>query len=165
MREKSKESSRPGPVVGVRCSRSGSSVDPRTVRRRAEKILHALDRAHSELSILLCDDDLLRDLNREHRDVNSATDVLSFSMQGEDDPADPARMLGDVVISIETAARHASRHGRSVIDEVTTLLVHGVLHLVGYDHRDDAEESRMNTLARHLEGIVSVPEKRFRTRK
>ena len=165
MREKSKESQLPGPMVGVRCSRSGSGVDPRTVRRRAEKTLHALDAAHSELSILLCDDDLIRDLNAEHRDVNSATDVLSFSMQGEDDPADPARMLGDVVISIETAVRQASEHGCSVIDEVTTLLVHGVLHLVGYDHHDNAEESRMNTLARHLEGIVSRPVKRFRIRK
>ncbi len=165
MRRRSKESRRPGPVVGVRCSRAGSSADPRTVRRRAGKILHALGRAHSELSILLCNDDLIRDLNREHRDVDSATDVLSFSMQNEDDPVDPARMLGDVVISIETAVRQANRHGCSVIDEVTTLLVHGVLHLVGYDHRDDAEEGRMNALARHLEGIVSTQRKRFQTRK
>ena len=165
VRRKSDESQRPGPVVGVRCIRAGSSVAPRTVRRRAEKILHALGMAHSELSILLCDDDLIRDLNREHRDVDSATDVLSFSMQDENDPADPARMLGDVVISIETAVRQASRHGRSVGDEVTTLLVHGVLHRAGYDHRDDEEKGRMNVLARHLESIVSVPEKRFQTRK
>ncbi len=161
MHRKFDESQRPGPVVGVRCRKAGSSADPRTVRRRAEKILHALDRARSELSILLCDDELIRDLNREHRDVDSATDVLSFPMQDEDDPADPAPMLGDVVISIETAVRQASRHGCSVIDEVTTLLVHGVLHLVGYDHRDDAEEGRMNALARHLKSIVSTPEKRF----
>ena len=164
MREKSKESRRPGPVVGVRCSRADSSADPRTVRRRAEKILLALGRSQSELSILLCDDDLIRNLNREYRDVDSATDVLSFSMQDEDDPSDPVQMLGDVVISTETAAHQAGIHGCSVIDEVTTLLVHGVLHLVGYDHRDDAEEGRMNALAQDLRGIVSTPGKEI-TRK
>lgn len=69
-------------------------------------------------------------LNRQYRGKNKPTDVLSFSLADSVCPA----LLGDVVISIETAARQAQRRGHSLREELQTLLIHGILHLLGYDH-------------------------------
>lgn len=116
----------------------------RELQRAGERMLSALGLAQSELSILLCDDALIHQLNREHRAVDRATDVLAFAMW-EAGTAPPQRaMLGDVVISLDTARRQASEHARSVHDELVFLLAHGLLHLLGCDHRDDTEERRMS---------------------
>lgn len=116
-----------------------------------------------ELSLVVCDDDHIRELNREWRRVDKATDVLAFEMNVDDGSFeelydsdeeytddmiedvidDPVVMLGDVVISIDTARRQAQERGHSLLDECRILLIHGVLHLLGYDHEyseKDAEE-------------------------
>jgi probable rRNA maturation factor len=89
------------------------------------------------LSIVLTDDATVRALNRDYRDTDRPTDVLSFA-QGEGatfiSAPGAARHLGDVIISIETARRQARQHRLTLQDEVAHLLVHGVLHLLGYDH-------------------------------
>lgn len=127
-------------------SRPMSSAE---VRRRAERMLRALRLEGAELSILLCDDRAIQRLNREFRQKDRPTDVLAFSMrEGEGPQAGQARraqpeVLGDVVISFETARRQAARGGRTIASEVTILLAHGFLHLLGFDHRTDAEERRM----------------------
>ncbi|XVE70981.1 hypothetical protein DITRI_Ditri10aG0113600 [Diplodiscus trichospermus] len=94
-----------------------------------------------ELSVLLCNDEFIRKLNKEWRDEDHATDVLSMS---EHIPALklPILMLGDIVISVETAARQAEERGHTLIDEIRILMVHGLLHLLGFDHEisEDAEE-------------------------
>ncbi|XP_021275493.1 uncharacterized protein LOC110410212 isoform X3 [Herrania umbratica] len=94
-----------------------------------------------ELSVLLCNDEFIRKLNKEWRDEDHATDVLSMS---EHVPALklPILMLGDIVISVETAARQAEERGHTLIDEIRILMVHGLLHLLGFDHEisEDAEE-------------------------
>lgn len=119
------------------------SVRPPAVRARAERMLEALRRSDAELSVVLCDDETIRALNAEWRGKDRATDVLAFAMQeGEGAPA--AQLLGDVVISIDTARRQAQERQRSVIDEVTFLLAHGLLHLLGYDHQTDEQERVMN---------------------
>lgn len=110
-------------------------------------MLRALGMPDAELSILLCDDPTIHALNRTHRRKNKPTDVLAFAMrEGRPMPGESG-LLGDVVISLDTAARQAEELGRSLWDEVSWLLAHGLLHLVGYDHRTAAEERRMNARA------------------
>jgi len=97
-----------------------------------------------ELSLVLCDDEYIRGLNREWRNVDAATDVLAFEM--DDDVVleyeQPVVVLGDVVISLDTAQRQAEERGHSLLDECRILLIHGVLHLLGYDHEDGEDEAR-----------------------
>jgi len=85
------------------------------------------DEPDADLSLVLCDDAHVRELNRTWRGIDSATDVLSFP---QDDPV----VLGDLVISLETAARQGAERGWDLGTEVRVLLVHGLLHLLGYDH-------------------------------
>ncbi|CAL8102427.1 unnamed protein product [Prunus armeniaca] len=91
-----------------------------------------------ELSVLLCNDEFIRKLNKEWRNEDHATDVLSLS-QHVPDLKLPILMLGDIVISVETAARQAEERGHSLIDEIRILMVHGLLHLLGFDHEISEE--------------------------
>ena len=98
----------------------------------------------SELSIALVDDEEMHDLNRTYRDKDAPTDVLAF-------PMDSDALLGDVVISLDTASRQAIERDVAPAAEVRTLLVHGFLHLLGYDHeRSPAEARRMFRKQRDL---------------
>lgn len=99
----------------------------------------------AELSILLADDAKLRELNRTWRDKDKPTNVLSWPAA---DPGDLATSphCGDVALSYETLAREAAEEGKSVSDHFQHLIVHGVLHLVGYDHETDDEAKEMETL-------------------
>lgn len=123
-------------------------IDSRALKRLATRALAAEAVARgTELSVVLADDAGVRELNRVYRGKDAATDVLSFA-QGEGEAfaiADEAdRHLGDVVISIDTARRQAAEQGHAVADEVAHLLVHGVLHLLGYDHERAAEARVMH---------------------
>lgn len=144
-----------GPTVDVRCRRVRGAIDPRTVKRRAVKLLGEVGETESELSILLCDDRTIHELNRAYRKVDRPTDVLSFPLfdEAEDDSGVP-RALGDVVISVETASRQAAQRRRRLMDEITTLLIHGLLHLLGHDHERVRERAAMEALATELERAV-----------
>ncbi|XP_042486696.1 endoribonuclease YBEY, chloroplastic-like isoform X2 [Macadamia integrifolia] len=93
-----------------------------------------------ELSVLLCNDEFIRKLNKDWRDEDHATDVLSMS-QHIPELKLPILMMGDIVISVETAARQAEERGHTLLDEIRILMVHGLLHLLGFDHEvsDEAE--------------------------
>jgi probable rRNA maturation factor len=107
----------------------------------AERILSALGCRESELSILLVDDDEMRRLNREYLSRDHSTNVLAFAMrEGEDKHLSPA-LLGDVVVSTETAQRETLQRGVTLEEEMALLLVHGILHLLGYDHEDEPAEA------------------------
>ena len=96
-----------------------------------------------EVHVLLADDATLKRLNRTFRGKNKATDVLSFpAASAADFPGDPEgpAQAGDLAISLETAARQAARFGHTLEDEVRVLLLHGLLHLAGFDHEVDAGE-------------------------
>jgi probable rRNA maturation factor len=126
-------------------------MDGRTVKRRAERMLIAIGRPRAELSIVLTDDAQIEVLNRTHRRKAKPTDVLAFPMDAEGaGPSRKVQLLGDVVISLDTAARQARARRRPLLDEVTHLLAHGILHLAGHDHRTDAEERRMNAATESL---------------
>jgi len=86
-------------------------------------------------------DDEIRRLNRDYRRKDRPTDVLSFSLR-EGEFGDVSRSMGDVVISLETAARQAVENGFSTEEAVDRLLVHGILHLAGYDHETSARDER-----------------------
>ena len=98
------------------------------------------------LSIEIADDDLLHELNREHRGVDGPTDVLSFAAEeGEEFPAAPGepRYLGDIAVSVETVRRNAAEAGLTTAQEIDHVLVHGLLHLLGWDHETDEDEAAM----------------------
>jgi probable rRNA maturation factor len=102
-----------------------------------------------EVSVLVVDDSRIHQLNREFRDVDRPTDVLSFSqLEGESMgglPEEPV-LLGDIVVSAPTAVRQAEEYGHTVAREFAFLLVHGFLHLLGYDHETPEEETEMFAL-------------------
>ncbi len=98
--------------------------------------------AQGDLSIALSDDRRLQQLNRDFLGIDAPTDVLSFPA-AESDPESGAVYLGDIVISVEHARKQALAAGHPLEAEVQLLVVHGVLHLLGYDHARPAEKSRM----------------------
>jgi probable rRNA maturation factor len=103
--------------------------------------------APGELSLVLGDDALVRALNRAWRGQDKPTNVLSFGA-GEDGPHPPGapRLLGDVVLAFETVAAEAKAQGKRLADHLAHLVVHGVLHLIGFDHEAAAEAARMEAL-------------------
>ena len=94
-----------------------------------------------ELSVLITDDEGIRTLNREFRDKDRATDVLSFPMGGTD-PATGRLLLGDMVLNLDRARAQGEEFGHGADHEISYLTVHSVLHLLGYDHEDEGEEKR-----------------------
>jgi probable rRNA maturation factor len=92
---------------------------------------------------MLCDDETIRALNRDYRGKDRPTDVLAFAMREGDGGELHPDLLGDVVISMDTARRQAAERAQRIVDEVTFLLAHGLLHLLGYDHRTDDEDRVM----------------------
>ena len=132
------------PVLAARLARSG------------RRLLTALRRSDAELSVLLVSDRVMRQLNRDWRDRDRTTDVLSFAQQ-EGDGTAPRGLLGDVVIAVPTAARQAEERGETLVVAVERLLIHGVLHLLGYDHeRSQAEARRMQRRERRLAGVLGA---------
>lgn len=145
------------------------------VHRAAQAVLSAAPDlpGNAELSVLLSDDANIRRLNRDYRDSDSATNVLAFS---NDDPAngrvggrvggpvsgamaDPRpTLLGDVVIAFETTAREAADQKKPLSHHVSHLLVHGVLHLLGYDHDEATAASGMEDLERAILAGLGIPD-------
>jgi probable rRNA maturation factor len=108
-----------------------------------------------DLSIVLSDDDEIRSLNRQFRDVDAPTDVLSFPSE-EVDPESGALYLGDIIVSLPRAAIQAAEGNHPLSAELQLLTVHGVLHLLGYDHADEGEKAEMWAVqAEILKGLGS----------
>ena len=141
------------PNVSVTRRKAPPMIDPRTVRRRLVRMLNHLGLHRAEVSCVLCDDAFIRELNREYRGKDKATDVLSFAMnEGESLPGD-SYLLGDIVISVETALRQGKDLDHTPLEEVTSLAAHGLLHLLGYDHIKKNDERIMQSKSRELENL------------
>lgn len=134
-----------------------SGIDARTVKRTAKLLLAAIGETASALSISFVDDRAIRDLNREHRGKDKATDVLSFPLLAAGDDPLGERLLGDVVISVDTARRQAADYDATLEAEVNRLLIHGVLHVMGHDHEESAEQERMRAEERRLASAIGLP--------
>src|SRR5690242_11303138 len=113
----------------------------------ADKALHAIGKNDSPATIAFVSDKKIRELNRQFRGVDKATDVLSF-------PAGEPGNLGDVAISVETAAAQAKENRLSFENEIAQLILHGLLHLSGYDHETDNGE--MNRLELRLRRKLDI---------
>lgn len=134
----------------------GVHVDEPTLTGIAAAAMAHLDVAEGELSVLLTDDATVHPLNRDWRGKDRPTDVLSFSqVEGEPIPGAPL-MLGDVIISVETASRQADERGHSLARELQILLVHGIVHLLGYDHEDDDEAEEMEAIERAIHARIDA---------
>lgn len=132
---------------------------PRLPRLRtvAQGLLHELGISDHELSILLCNDRVIRDLNVRFRKQNKSTDVLAFpAHEGSALPQLRSALLGDIAISLPTASRQAKERGVSLHVEVSFLLAHGLLHLLGMDHDTPSNAARMNRRTRQLLRAVSL---------
>jgi probable rRNA maturation factor len=102
----------------------------------ARKVLR-MEKSRGQICITLADDEMIRSLNKVYRRMDRATDVLSFEM-GEDG------MLGDIVISVDSALRNAKRYGVTMDEEMKRLVIHGTLHLLGHDHKKRSERDVMS---------------------
>lgn len=123
----------------------------RLLGRASEIVPKARDRFETEVSVLFCGDRRMRSLNRKYRRKDRSTDVLSF-------PAGAGGLLGDIVVSIPYAERQARRRAEPVAREVDRLLVHGFLHLLGYDHEvDGGEMDALEARVRARLGIAEHP--------
>ncbi len=132
-----------------------SGVDGRALRAAAKRLLVAAGEEGSSLSLTLIGDDAMRELNRDHRSKDKPTDVLSFPL--EPDHPEVERMIGDVVISIDTARRQAAEYDAPLQRELERLLIHGILHVLGHDHMKAGERKIMEAEERRLASAIGMP--------
>jgi len=118
-------------------------ISQRKIKRIIKKVLQYLKvDEETEISILFTDDKFIRSLNNKYRGIDKPTDVLSFSLQAgavKYPEVESNKLLGDIIISVETAQRQADNLKHSIEKELTVLLIHGLLHLTGYDHEKDKD--------------------------
>ena len=147
----------------------GSGLDTRALARVVERLLAEIGESGSSVSLTLVRDRAMRELNREHRGKDGPTDVLSFPIfapdafdrSGRTRPIavdrGPERMLGDIVVSVDTAARQAADYDAPLEREVQRLLIHSVLHLAGHDHLVPDEQQVMEAEERRLAAAIGMP--------
>jgi probable rRNA maturation factor len=129
-------------VIQVSVNQEQIEINPLQIEKVADRILSVLGYTDVELSIAFVDDEEMTRLNREYRQLDSSTDVLSFSMQeGEFGDVCP-ELLGDVVISAPAAQVMSDLHHCPLASVLDLLLVHGILHLTGFDHEEGGEEAQ-----------------------
>jgi probable rRNA maturation factor len=150
----------------------GSGLDARAAARVLERLLDEIDEHGTSVSLTFVRDPAMRELNREHRGKDVPTDVLSFPLHppeafarsgrthalardGDEDEAE--RMLGDIVVSVDTAARQAAEYDAQLGREVERLLIHAVLHLAGHDHMEPGERALMEAEERRLAAAIGMP--------
>lgn len=143
------------PKIAIENRHKKIKVEKKKVKDTAGAILAGMGCAPVELSILFMDDEDITELNRDYRKKDRPTDVLSFPMrEGEFGDLNPD-LLGDVVISLDTAKRQAEERGETLEEEINLLLIHGILHLLGFDHEKNAAEAkRMQAKEKELAGLL-----------
>ena len=137
------------------------NIDSSIVERAVETTLdnHSVDK-HVSLSVIRANDERVHELNHKYRGVDAPTDVLSFP-GGHNDPDDGSLYLGDVIVSYPRSQLQAEEHGHPVEDELQFLVIHGILHLLGFDHLSLEEKNRMwsaqETTAKKLNLSLDMP--------
>jgi probable rRNA maturation factor len=127
----------------------------RRALRTADSVVDKRPRAR-EVAVLLCDDAAMAELNARWRGENHATNVLSFPAAPATADAAVRAPLGDIAVAYETASREAAEQNKQFADHVAHLVVHGFLHLFGYDHLEDAEAERMERLERNILARIGI---------
>jgi probable rRNA maturation factor len=127
-------------MIQLENRQKNQKIEEASLKKVAQKILNDLECPDGELSVVIVDDGQIREINRDYLQRDWPTNVISFAMrEGEGGEFHP-ELLGDVVISADTAARDAAEAGLPFESELYFLLLHGVLHLFGYDHERGSEE-------------------------
>lgn len=119
------------------------------------------DLMRAEISLVLSDDAEVRTLNHSYRGQDKPTNVLSFAALDDGEapqPEDGPLVLGDVIIAFETTAAEAAAEDKTLLRHLSHLVVHGVLHLLGHDHQDDAEAEEMERLETAVLGALGIPD-------
>ena len=119
------------------------TIDQQKLEEISKTVLQDYYESLPDFTISFVEAEEIRELNRNFREVDAVTDVLSFESDGEIDPETGTEYLGDIVICLEQAAKQAEQSGHSVENEVALLEIHGLLHLLGYDHMDDDQKNEM----------------------
>jgi len=129
---------------------SDALIDSKLLEKAALETLSVVRPAsEADLSIVITDDPGMQKLNHEFRKINRPTDVLAFPSD-DVDPDTGRRYLGDVILSIQKAQAQAAAGNHTLEDELQLLVVHGVLHLAGYDHAEESEKERMDSLQKKI---------------
>ncbi len=134
-------------------------INPRKIKKDSLKLLASFNLDKAELGILVVNDRRMKDLNRIHRNADRTTDVLSFPLyhSKKEMPADSEFLLGDLVINPHAAQRQAVGYGVSLSEEMRRLLIHGFLHLLGYDHeRTRYQAKRMRQMEKTLRDTLET---------
>jgi len=130
----------------------------RAVLRKAADVYGLTE--NNEVSLVFCDDAYIQNLNRDYRGKDQPTDVLSFALNEGEEPEivdGPVQvLLGDIIISLETAARQAEEYNHSLEREVAYLTVHGMLHLLGYDHMTEEDKAEMRLEEEHVLSLLGI---------
>ena len=121
------------------------SIDPVRVENFISEVLKDLNLKNWDISLLFCDDAFIQNLNKQYRDIDSPTDVLSFEQGDEyfDEAGETRFMAGDIVISLDSLRFNAEEFNVDINEELKRLIVHGILHLNGMDHSDNSPEQEM----------------------
>ena len=131
--------------------------------RAVETMGDLYDAANCEVSITVTDDQRIHDLNRQYRGIDRPTDVLSFAFNESDEPEiifddeDHIDTLGDIIVSIDRARAQAVEYGHSFKREIIFLIVHGMLHLLGYDHMEELERREMEAEQKFVMAELNIP--------
>lgn len=137
--------------VGALCKKAAfEAIDEETV--------DGLPIERLEISVVLADDAIVQGLNRDYRGMDKPTNVLSFASLDEDSPLAPDGpiLLGDVIVAFETVKREAAEENKPLEEHLSHLIVHGVLHLLGYDHQEEDEAETMEALEREILGRLGI---------
>jgi len=113
----------------------------------------------TEISILFTDDKFIKSLNKKYRGINKSTDVLTFNLEEGDlkfPEVDKNKLLGDIAVSVETAQRQANNLNHNLEKELMILLIHGLLHLIGYDHEEDRDNKIMQVKENEILDIFDL---------
>ncbi len=140
------------------------SVLSDSVRALAEFVLDQEDASEKEVSVLFVDDAAITELNARHLGRNRPTDVIAFPMTGDASVSIHPEILGDVVVSVERALRYAEQHVLTVQHELSLYLVHGILHLLGYDDIAKPDNTRMRRREKELLSRAEQQEMLVKTR-
>lgn len=133
-----------------------------TLRQLVDGVLQAtllelgFDNIDSELSLVFTNDADIREINAKWRHIDKPTNVLSFPAFALQPGQEPGEILGDIVIARETVEREAAEEGKSFDDHLSHLVVHGLLHLMGYDHQNDDEAEQMEALERKILASLGI---------
>ncbi|MBE0575090.1 MAG: rRNA maturation RNase YbeY [Desulfuromonadales bacterium] len=142
--------------IAIENRQSKQQIRKVPLRKAARKILSVSGCPDAQLSILIVDDVMIQEINRDYLGKDRPTNVISFAMQEGEGAGVQPDLLGDVVISAETAARDAGEAKTSFESELFFLLLHGILHLLGYDHErgTQAEAKRMEAREREIFSMI-----------